>query len=681
MVDLSSGLAMRFTQNQTSSEEEDQVRRFGGWTARITFGLLSCTVILLLALPISAQKRALKDSKGESRGEWLHYGGDPGSRKYSPLAQINRENVKDLTVAWKWDSPDLKLQAENRALQAFAFELTPLMVKGVLYASTSLSQVAAINAETGATIWVYDPESYKAGRPTNLGFIHRGVAFWTDGKEERLLIGTGDAYLIAIDARTGKPIPTFGENGKVNLAKAIPRAVNARNYAVSSPPVICRDTVIVGSSINDGPTSWEMPRGDIQAFDVRTGKPAWIFHTVPQQGEFGVETWENESWRYTGNTNVWTLMSTDEELGYVYLPSGTPTNDWYGGHRLGNNLFAESLICLDAKTGKRVWHFQSVHHGLWDYDLPSAPILCDINVGGKRIKAVAQLTKSGFCWVFDRVNGKPVWPIEERPVPQSTVAGERSSPTQPFPTKPAPYEHQGSTEDNLIDFTPELREEAKKILSQYDHGPLFTPPTERGTLNLPGWGGGANWWGGAFDPDTGILYIPSISAPIVVKLVKPDAARSNFNFVRGGGGFGPVEGPKGLPLFKPPYGRVTAINLNTGAHTWMAPNGNGARTKINEIIGNGIDVGPVGAGGSGPLVTKTLLFVGQGASGRGGGGSDGMNVLRAFDKATGKVVAEVELPGVPSGTPMTYLQGRKQFIVVATSNGRLVALSLPSRLD
>jgi quinoprotein glucose dehydrogenase len=562
-------------------------------------------------------------------------------------------------------------------LQAFAHEATPLVVKGVLYTSTSLSQVAAINAATGETIWVYNPESYKAGRPTNLGFIHRGVAYWTDGSEERILIGTADAYLIAIDAKTGKVIPTFGDAGKVNLAKAIPNAVNARNYAVTSPPVICRDVVVVGSSINDGPISKEAPRGDIQGFDVRTGKPTWIFHTIPQAGEFGNETWENDSWKYTGNTNVWTLMSVDEELGYIYLPTGTPTNDWYGGHRLGNNLFAETLLCLDAKTGKRIWHFQHVHHGVWDYDFPAAPILCDINVGGRRIKAVAQLTKHGFCWVFDRTNGKPVWPIEERPVQQSTVAGERTSPTQPFPTKPAPYELQGSTEENLINFTPELKEEARKILAQFDHGPLFTPPTEKGTINLPGWGGGANWWGGSFDPETNTLFIPSIMSPIVVKLVKPDPARSNFNYVRGGGGLGGgADGPKGLPLFKPPYGRITAINLNTGEHKWMVPNGDGPRQKINELIGGGVDVGPVGAGGSGPLATKTLLFVGQGASGRGGAGKDGQHVLRAFDKATGKVVAEIVLPAIPSGTPMTYMVNGKQLIVVATSDAKLVALGL-----
>jgi quinoprotein glucose dehydrogenase len=436
--------------------------------------------------------------------------------------------------------------------------------------------------------------------------------------------------------------------------------------------------VIVGASINDGPTTKEAPRGDIQAFDVRTGKPLWIFHTVPQAGEFGNDSWENDSWKYTGNTNVWTLMSADDELGFVYLPTGTPTNDWYGGHRLGNNLFAESLVCLEARTGKRVWHFQTVHHGLWDYDLPAAPVLCNIRVNGRNIKAVAQITKTGFTFVFDRVTGKPVWPIEERAVAQSRVPGERSSRTQPFPTKPAPFERQGAVEENLIDFTPELRAEAKKILEQYDHGPIYTPPTERGTINLPGWAGGGNWWGAAFDPETGRFYIPSMTAEIVVKLVKPDPARSNFDYIRGGPAFATnVPGPRGLPLFKPPYGRITAINLSTGEHVWMIPHGDGPREKVNEVLGNGKDVGPLGSGGGGPLLTKTLLFVGQGATGRGGGGGGGANVLRAFDKATGKVIAEIVLPGRPHGTPMTYMAGGKQYIALTLSEGKLVAFSLP----
>jgi quinoprotein glucose dehydrogenase len=632
--------------------------------------------VCVLILALGATAAAGKDGVGKA--EWRFYGGDQGSTKYSPLEQINRENVKNLKVAWTWDSPDLKILEQNSRLYTLGNEATPIMVGGVLYVSTSLSQVAAIDAVSGKTIWVYDPKSYTTGQPTNLGFLHRGVAYWTDGKAERIFMGTSDAYLIALDAKTGEPVSSFGENGRINLARAIPLAVNARNFAVTSPPLVCRDVVIVGNSINDGPTKKEAPRGDIQAFDVRTGKPAWVFHTVPQGSDFGNETWENEAWKYTGNTNCWTMMSADDTLGYVYIPLGTPTNDWYGGHRLGNNLFAESLLCLEAKTGKRVWHYQTVHHGVWDYDLPAAPVICDIKVNGKRIKAVAQITKTGFCFVFDRVTGTPVWPIEERPVPQSTIPGERLSPTQPVPTKPVPYELQGSTEDNLIDFTPELRQEALAILNKFDHGPLFTPPTEKGTINLPGWGGGGNWWGAAFDPETGMFYIPSSTGPIAVKLTKPDPNRSNFRYLRTFEGTGlSVAGPRGLPLFKPPYGRITAINLNKGEHVWQIPHGDGPRTKVNEIIGNGKDVGPLGAGGGGPLLTRTLLFVGQGSGGRGGGSGGGGNVLRAFDKGTGKVIAEISLAAMPHGTPMTYMAGGKQHIVVATFDGRLVALALP----
>jgi quinoprotein glucose dehydrogenase len=610
-------------------------------------------------------------------GEWRYYGGDAGSTKYSRLDQINAQNAGQLQVAWSWDSPDMPLQKENRALGSFAYEATPLMVGGKLYTSTSLSQVVAIDPATGKTLWVFNPEVYKAGRPTNLGYVHRGVAYWSGDGEERLYLAGHDAYLYCIDAKTGTLISSFGDAGRVNLAKAIPNAVNARNYTMTSPPVICRDVVIVGSSISDGPQNKEAPRGDVQAFDARTGKPSWIFHAIAQPGEFGNDTWEGDAWKYTGNANVWTLMSTDEELGYVYLPMSTPTNDWYGGHRLGDGLFAECLVCLNATTGERVWHFQTVHHGLWDYDLPGAPVLCDINVDGKKIPAVAQITKTGFTFVFDRTNGKPVWPIEERPVPQSSVPGEKTSPTQPFPTKPATYERQGSTEENLIDFTPELYTEAKAILDKYDHGVLFTPPTERGTLNLPGWAGGANWWGAAFDPDSSLFFIPSVSAAIVVKLNKPDAARSNFNYVRGGPALGGgIDGPRGLPLFKPPYGRITAIDLNTGDHAWMIPHGDGPRAKVSEIVGK--DVGPLGSGGGGPLLTKTLLFVGQGAAGRGAKGEGAAHLIRAYDKATGQVVAQIALPAPPSGTPMTYLHEGKQYIALATRDGRLVALSLPN---
>jgi quinoprotein glucose dehydrogenase len=642
--------------------------------------LSALTLVVWLALggtfPSSNLSTARADgSVAPPINDWRYYAHDPGSTKYAPLDQINRDNVGKLTIAWTWKSPYVDMQKKNRMLSSFAYEDTPLMIGDTLYATSSLCHVAAIDAQSGKEKWVFDPQSYKAGRPGNLGFVNRGVAYWTDGTNERIYIATHDANLWAIDPKTHLPAPEFGVGGKVNLARAIPHAVSPTLYTMTSPPVVCRNLVIVGSSIHDGPQYKQMPRGDVQSFDVRTGKPGWIFHSIPQGDEFGVDTWKDDSWKYTGNTNVWTLMTVDDETGYVYLPLSTPTNDWYGGHRLGNNLFADSLVCVDGTTGKRVWHFQTIHHGLWDYDLPAAPVLCTTQVDGHSTKVVAQITKTGFLFVFDRANGKPIWPIEERPVPQSDVPGEVTSPTQPVPTRPAPFERQGATEENLIDFTPELRAEGKKILEKYKSGPIFTPPSLKGTINLPGWAGGGNWWGGAFDPETGLFYIPSVTMPIVVKLNEPDSARSDFKYVRGGGGFGGgVNGPKELPLFKPPYGRITAINLNTGEHAWMIPHGDGPRKPISALVGH--DVGALGSGGGGPLLTKTLLFVGQG-SGRGARAGSGANVIRAFDKADGHVIATLNLPSPPSGTPMTYVAGGRQFIVVATFDGNLVAFSLP----
>jgi len=616
--------------------------------------------------------------RGAQDGQWPTYGGDLGSAKYAALDQINRDNVKDLKIVWQWEAPDNQVAAEDPRSRPGAFKVTPIMIKGVLYTSTSLGFVAAIDAATGQTLWVFDTESRKMGRPTNLGFNHRGVAYWTDGTEERIFMPSNDAFLWAIDAKTGKAAAGFGDNGRVDLTQGMRRPVERRLYTMISPPLVIRDRVIVGSSIFDGPTTPEMPPGDVRAFDPRTGQLIWTFHTVAQPGEFGNETWENGSWEYTGNTNVWTIMSGDEELGLVYLPISTPTNDWYGGHRLGDGLFAESLVCVKAETGERVWHYQLVHHGLWDYDNPAAPTLVDITVDGRKIKAVAQVTKQGFCYVFDRVTGQPVWPIEERPVPQSKVPGERTSPTQPFPTKPAPYESQGVTLDNIIDFTPELREEALKLLENYEWGPLFTPPSEKGTISNPGWGGGANWWGASFDPESGLLYVPSVTSPIVIQLGKPDPARSSFQFVRVGGmGMGP-RGPQGLPLLKPPYGRITAIDLNTGDHAWMVPHGDGPRARISEVVGR--DVGPVGGGGTGPVLTKTLLFIGQGGATSRGRGEEATSVLRAYDKATGEVIHAVSVPAPPAGTPMTYMWQGKQYIALAVGGGTnagLIGLALP----
>ena len=606
--------------------------------------------------------------------DWRSYGADAASSKYVPFDQIGRSNLRQLQNAWTWLSPDNDTVLENQRQQNFratpgAFKVTPIAINGILYTSTSFGRVVAIDGATGLEIWKFDTRSWEAGRPANLGYNHRGVSYWSDGSSARIFMPSNDSWLWSLDAATGLPDSEFGDQGRIDLTLGLGREVDRSAYTQISAPLIIGDIVVVGSSINDVPQQKEAPPGHVRGFNVRTGEQVWMFHTIAQDGEFGVETWEEDSWQYTGNTNVWTLMSADEELGYIYLPVGTPTNDWYGGHRKGDNLFAESLICVDARTGERVWHFQFVHHGVWDYDLPAAPNLVDIVVDGRPVKAVAQTTKQGFVFVFDRVTGQPIWPIEEMPVPASSVPGEQLSATQPFPTRPAPFEPQGISEQTLIDFTPQLRNEALQMLEAFDYGPLYTPPSLRGTINFPGWFGGGGWQGAAADPETGILYVPSGSAPMVVQLVTPQASDSDFRYVRGGTSAAPS--PSGLPLTRPPYGRITAIDLNTGEHLWMVPHGEGIRERI--IAAGALDPGPVGSPArTGPLLTRTLLFVGQEDNGR--------YVLRAFDKQDGEVLHEIDLPLPPGGTPMSYQVDGRQFIAIAVGAGqdsRIMSFALP----
>ncbi len=640
----------------------------------------ACALVLVSLQIAGAQGRSV---------EWTHYSGNAASHKYSPLDQINKDNIGRLQVAWRWSSPDNAVVEASPTARPGGYADTPLMVKGVLYTVTSLGQIAAINPATGQTLWSLDPGNWKTGRPGNLGYVHRGITFWSDGKIDRLLLGTHDAYLISVDARTGALDKAFGTDGRIDLMGNLAHAVRATNYSVSAAPVVVKDVIVVGASIHDGPTHKEWPRGDVSGFDVRSGKKLWTIHSIPQKGEFGNETWGDDSWTYTGSTNVWTNMSTDEELGYVFLPFGTPTDDFYGGHRPGNNLFAETVLALDAKTGKRVWHFQGVHHGIWDYDFPAAPILVDITVNGKPIKALAQVSKQGFTYVLDRRTGAPVWPIEERAVPQSTVPGEHTSPTQPFPTKPPAYERQGVTESDLIDFTPELKAAALDVFKQFETGPLFTPPSEKGTIVNPGWAGGANWAGAAYDPETQTLYVPSMTSPIVVQLVKPNAERSNLLYARGGTQMPPTL--DGLPLLKPPYGRVTAIDLSKGDTKWVAAIGDGPR---NHPLLKDLNLPALGAPiRNAAMVTKTLLFVAMGAGNLGGGrniavGGRPMSKVeieptkfRAYDKATGAPLWDVEAPGRPLASPMTYMFQGKQYIVVAAGGGtsaELVAYALGS---
>lgn len=642
-------------------------------------------------------------------GEWRTYGGNLSSNKYSALEQINGDNFNNLEIAWRWKSVDSwlsktvsngewwvnseqvfnDLQDENPKRwrggvppRLAGLKVTPLMVNEILYVTTALYQAAAIDAKTGETLWVFNPKMYEAGTPTmSIYWQHRGPAYWTDGdEEERIYWGTGAGWLYAVDAKTGRPCADFGENGRVDLTAQIPRAnredrdyLNAMTYSCASPPLVVDDVIVTGASIADRRVVKEAPPGWVQAFDVKTGKPKWIFKTIPEAGEFGNETWENDSWKYSGNSNVWSQMSADPELGLIYLPTGTPTNDFYGGHRLGDNLFAESIICVRADTGERVWHFQTVHHGVWDYDNPAAPNLLDITVDGKPVKAVAQISKQGFIYTFDRVTGKPIWPIEERAVDTLTdLPGERLSPTQPFPTKPAAFEYQGVTEDDVIDFTPEIKAAALEELKNYKIGPLFTPPSMKGTLMRPGLGGGANWPGAAVDPDTGMLYVPSRNGHSVVHFYTPgDDLGGNLNYTHGARG-GRGQGPFRLPLFKPPYSRMTAIDMNTGIHKWMVPTGAGNSIRNHEKLEH-LDLPPLGGDArGGPLLTKTVLIYAEGPR-------QGTPALVALDKATGNELGRVELPGSPIGVPMTYMAEGKQYIALSISGSppEIVAIALP----
>jgi quinoprotein glucose dehydrogenase len=642
--------------------------------------------LALLATPTSLHAQSIpgalpESAKALSQGEWPAYAGTYAAARYSPLTQIDRSNAKSLRIAWRWKSPDRAVwERRPDSGQSVMNESTPLMVGGVLYTSTSLSQVAAIDAASGETKWVYDPKIYENGLgiPPNLGWLHRGVAYWRNGDDERIVMLTAFAQMIVLDAKTGKPVPTFGKDGRVDLIETLRRPVDPNYYTMTSPPVIVRGVIVVGSSVFDWWGKRPSPPGDVRGFDIATGRLLWTFHTVAQGEEAGTETWEKDSWKEAGNANVWAPMSADEELGYVYLPVSTPTNDYYGGHRPGDGLYGESLVCLDVTTGKKVWHYQLIHHGLWDYDPPAAPNLIDITVAGKPIKAVAQVTKQAFVYVFDRITGKPVWPIEEQPVPASSLPGERASKTQPIPSRPAPFDIQGATDDNLIALTPEIHKEAIDIAKAYDRGGLYLPPTERGTIAVPGNTGGASWSGAAIDPETNMLYVGTQRIPTLIQIRKPEPWQGTYDFI---GLPSYVPGPRGLPLLKPPFGSIVAIDMNSGEHRWRIPVGRSVALPAIRNLGIREQLGLPCR--SWTLVTKTVMIVVQ----MGYLGPmrllPGLNMpirdlfnldphLWVYDKTTGEMLAEMELPANATGAPMTYMAGGKQFIVFPVGGAKLV---------
>ena len=626
---------------------------------------------------------------GADGGEWQAYGGGLGSTKYTALDDINLDNVGDLQVIWRRPALDQKyLNINPNQRYTSNWNAAPLIIDGVGYITNGVGLVEAFHPGTGETIWVQEPPGGPEGLP---GASTRGVAYWSEGNEKRLFVQRG-TFLYALNPENGKTFDDFGVDGRVDL-QLFP--VEFERFRWGGVPMVVRDVVVIGQAMSDTFSNKEAFRGDVHAFNVRTGALRWTYHTIPQEGEFGTDTWQDRSWSYTGHAPVWALFSADEELGLVYMPISSATNDMYGGHRIGDNLFSQSLVAVNAETGERVWHYQTVHHGLWDYDPPAAPILMDIKVEGREIKAVAQLTKQAFVFVFDRETGEPVWDIEERPVPQSAVPGEMTAATQPFPTKPAPFDLQGSSEENLIDFTPELRAQALEITKNYVTGPLFTPPSiaseggTQGTIQLPGSQGGADVQGAAFDPETGMLYIPSITSPFVADLLPGDPEVTNLSYTKGSRRW--LAGPQGLPLYKPPYGRITAINMNTGEHEWMVPNGWGP--VDNPAIAN-LDLGKLGVPGRpSPLLTKSLLFIGEGMTNQRRGGrippdmpieiatNSGGPWFRAYDKTSGAVVWEIEMNAGTTNPPVSYVYGEKQYLLIAIGDSRhapeLVAFALP----
>ena len=646
---------------------------------------------LLLPLVLVCATLGLAAQEGIPNGEWRTYGGDLASTRYSPLDQIDRGNFNDLEVAWRLKTENFGPRPE------YNLESTPLMVGGRVYTTAGSRRfVVAVDAETGELLWMHRLDEGERGEAAPRRLSGRGLAYWDDGGSGRIIYITPGYHLITLDAATGDRVTGFGTNGIVDLKQGMDQEIDpiTGEVGLHATPTVAGDTIIVGAAHLPGgaPASMKNVKGYVRGFDARTGERRWIFHTIPGADEFGNDTWLNDSWRYTGNAGVWGQISVDEELGIVYLPTEMPTNDYYGGHRHGDNLFSDSLVAVDLETGERVWHFQLIHHDVWDWDIPCAPILADVRVEGRPgiTKVVAQPTKQAWLYIFDRVTGEPIWPIEERPVEPSDVRGELLSPTQPFPTKPPAYDRQGVSLDDLIDFTPELKAEAVKIASNFRLGPIFTPPSVAdangtfGTLMLPSTGGGTNWAGGSLDPETGILYQYSWTQVVSLGLVH-DPEKSDMNFIRGlPQDLKPALAAlnvDGLPLIKPPWGRITAIDLNKGEIVWQIPHGETPDNVREHSALEGLTVPRTGRRGRiGTLVTKTLVIAGEGGMFTTPSGEEGA-MLRAYEKATGDEVGAVFMPAPQSGSPITYMLDGKQYIVLAISGGghpgELIAFRLP----
>jgi quinoprotein glucose dehydrogenase len=642
------------------------------------FGLVLCVVGWPAAFAQS----------GAKQGEWRTYGGDSGNTRYSPLDQIDAANFNRLELAWRFKTDNLGPRPE------YNLEGTPLMANGMVFATAgSRRDVVALDAATGELLWVHRENEGERGRHAPRPLSGRGLAYWTDDRQERIYYVTPGYRLIALNAKNGALIAGFGTDGVVDLKQDDDQVMDPINsdIGLASAPTVANDVILIGAAhLSSGvPRSKRNVKGYVRGFDVRSGKRLWIFHTIPKPGEFGYDTWQGDSADYTGNTGVWGQISVDEQSGTAYLPVELPTGDYYGGHRPGNGLFGESIVAIDVKTGVRKWHYQLVHHGLWDFDIPCAPMLLDITMDGRAVKALAQPTKQAFLYLFDRVTGQPLFPMEERPVEQSTVPGEKTSPTQPFPTKPPPYDTQGFTANDLIDYTPELRKQAEALVARYKLGPIFTPPVlsqANGPLATLGLAGGTNWPGGAVDPETGIAYVFSQKFLLRMGLIPGDRSKTDFAYVQGtavgGAGPPPALNVQNLPLYKPPYGSITAVWVAEGKNLWQIAHGETPDVVRNHPALKGLNIPRTGRAGigMGMLVTKTLLIAGESGTITMPDGKPGA-YLRAYDKATGQDAGMVAMPAGETGSPMTYMFNGKQYIVVPVSApgfpGEYLAYRLP----